>query len=79
MPGQVFSWGNIAAKQITWTGCKVQQREREGGPPGSRGKVMSQGTNKLQRPFLANSIYSRNPISKMSINSCENQINSCRH
>ena len=44
-----------------------------------RGKVMSQGANKLQRPFLANSIYSRNPISKMSINSCENQINSCRH
>ena len=44
-----------------------------------RGKVMSQGANKPQRPFLANSIYSRNPISKMSINSCENQINSCRH
>ena len=46
---------------------------------GSRGKVMSQRVNKLQRPFLANSIYSRDPISKMSINSCENQINSCRH
>ena len=45
----------------------------------TRGKVMSQGANKLQTPFLANSIYSRNPISKMSINSCENQINSCRH
>ena len=45
----------------------------------ARGKVMSRGANKLQRPFLANSIYSRNPISKMSINSCENQINSCRH
>ena len=44
-----------------------------------RGKVMSQGANKLQRPFLANSIYSRDPLSKMSINSCENQINSCRH
>ena len=41
--------------------------------------VMSQGANKLQTPFLANSIYSRNPISKMSINSGENQINSCRH
>ena len=47
--------------------------------PSSRGKVMSQGANKLQTPFLANSIYSRNPISKMSINSCENRINSCRH
>ena len=30
----------------------------------ARGKVMSRGANKLQRPFLANSIYSRNPISK---------------
>ena len=47
--------------------------------PPTSGKVMSQGVNKLQRPFLANSIYSRDPISKMSINSCENQINSCRH
>ena len=43
-----------------------------------RGKVMSQGANKLQEPFLANSIYSRSLISKMSINSCENRINSCR-
>ena len=34
----------------------------------SRGKVMSQEANKLQMPFLANSIYSRDPISKMSIN-----------
>ena len=33
-----------------------------------RGKVMSQEANKLQMPFLANSIYSRDPISKMSIN-----------
>ena len=41
----------------------------------SRGKVMSQGANKLHRPFLANSIYSSDPISQMSINSCENQIN----
>ena len=30
----------------------------------SRGKVMSQGANKLQEPFLANSIYSRSLISK---------------
>ena len=37
---------------------------------GCRGKVMSQGANKLQEPFLANSIYSRSLISKMSINSC---------
>ena len=29
-----------------------------------RGKVMFQGANKLQMPFLDNSIYSRNPISK---------------
>ena len=34
----------------------------------NRGKVMSQEANKLQMPFLANSIYSRDPISKMSIN-----------
>ena len=33
-----------------------------------RGKVMSQEANKLQMPFSANSIYSRDPISKMSIN-----------
>ena len=33
--------------------------------PSARGKVMSQGANKLQRPFLANSIYSRGPIQKM--------------
>ena len=50
-----------------------------GGTPPPRGKVMSQGANKLQRPFLANSIYSRHPISKMPINSCENRINSCKH
>jgi len=30
-----------------------------------RGKVMSQGANTLQRPFLANSIYCSDPISKM--------------
>ena len=30
-----------------------------------RGKVKSQGANKLQRPFLANSIYCSDPISKM--------------
>ena len=30
-----------------------------------RGKVMSQDVNKLQKRFLANSIYSREPISKM--------------
>ena len=29
---------------------------------------MSQEANKLQMPFLAKSIYSRDPISKMSIN-----------
>ena len=29
---------------------------------------MSQEANKLQMPFSANSIYSRDPISKMSIN-----------
>ena len=29
---------------------------------------MSQEVNKLQMPFSANSIYSRDPISKMSIN-----------
>ena len=33
-----------------------------------RGKVLSQEANKLQMSFLANSIYSRDPISKMSIN-----------
>ena len=32
----------------------------------SRGKIMSQRANKLQRPFLANSIYCSDPISKMS-------------
>ena len=31
-----------------------------------RGKIMSQRANKLQRPFLANSIYCSDPISKMS-------------
>ena len=31
-----------------------------------RGKVMSQEANKLQRPFMPNSFYSRDPISKMS-------------
>ena len=40
----------------------------------ARGKVMSQGANKLQRPFLANSIYSRDPISKMSINVTKRNI-----
>jgi len=34
----------------------------------ARGKVLSQEANKLQMSFLANSIYSRDPISKMSIN-----------
>jgi hypothetical protein len=38
------------------------------GGGGDRGKVMSQEANKLQKAFLANSIYSRDPISKMSIN-----------
>ena len=33
-----------------------------------RGKIMSQEANKLQMPFSANSINSRDPISKMSIN-----------
>ena len=37
-------------------------------PATSRGKVISQEANKVQMPFLANSIYSRDPISKMSIN-----------
>ena len=31
-----------------------------------RGKIMSQRASKLQRPFLANSIYCSDPISKMS-------------
>ena len=31
-----------------------------------RGKIMSQRANKLQRPFLANSIFCSEPISKMS-------------
>ena len=43
-----------------------------------RGKVMSQGANKLQMPYLTFSIYSRGPISGKSINSCDNSINSCR-
>jgi hypothetical protein len=44
---------------------------------GGRGKVMSRGANKLHRPFLPIAIYSRDPRSKMPINSCENKINSC--
>ena len=34
-------------------------------PAASRGKIKSQGANKLQRPFLANSIYCSDPISNM--------------
>ena len=45
----------------------------------ARGKVMSQGANKLQMPYLTFSIFSSGPISGESINSCENPINSCRH
>ena len=44
-----------------------------------RGKIMSQRAKKLQRPFLANSIYCSDPISKMLENSSETQINSCGH
>ena len=44
-----------------------------------RGKVMSHRANKLQMPFLANSIYSSDRLLERSINSCVNQINSCRH
>ena len=33
-----------------------------------RGKVISQEANKLQMPFSTNLNYSRDPISKMSIN-----------
>ena len=54
----------------------MSSAEHEGGP--ARGKVMSHGTNKLHSPFLANSIYSSDPISETSINSCETQINSCK-
>ena len=32
----------------------------------TRGKIMSQRANKLQRPFLANSIYDINPTPKIS-------------
>ena len=42
-----------------------------------RGKVMSHRANKLQMPFLANSIYSSDHFLERSINSCDNQINSC--
>jgi len=48
-------------------------------PDHSRGKVMSHKANKLQMPFLANSIYSSDRFLERSINSCDNQINSCRH
>ena len=44
-----------------------------------RGKVISHRANKLQMPFLANSIYSSDRFLERSINSCDNQINSCRH
>ena len=37
-----------------------------GGNVYGRGKIMSQRANELQRPFLANSIYCSDPISKMS-------------
>ena len=35
-------------------------------PNKCRGEIMSQRANKLQRPFLANSIYCSDPLSKMS-------------
>ena len=44
-----------------------------------RGKMMSQRANKLHRPFLANSIYCSDPISKLSKNCSKTWINSCRH
>ena len=44
-----------------------------------RGKVMSHRANKLQMPFLGNSIYSSDRFLERSINSCDNQINSCRY
>ena len=44
-----------------------------------RGKVMSHGANKLQMPFLSNSIYISDPFLRRSINSCEKLLNSCRH
>ena len=40
------------------------------------GKVMSHRANKLQMPFLANSIYISDRFLERSINSCDNQINS---
>ena len=45
----------------------------------TRGKVMSHGANKLQLSFLTFLIYSSCLISGKTINSCGNQINSCKH
>ena len=45
--------------RVKWRLARMEERLSRG-----RGKVMSQGANKLQAPFLANSIYSRSLISK---------------
>ena len=42
-----------------------------------RGKVMTQEANKLQMPFSANSIDSRDPTSRMLINFRSGKISCC--